>query len=133
MERDEEDKLSREGWEGKRGERYIEKTKDGLPKPALVNLLKEIEPGKAIELGIGAGNDTLFLLQNGWNVDAIDINECGQNRIKSLLDDTQKEKFTFKKQKFEDLNLDKNTYDLAVGFDSLHFCQREIFFQNLSE
>lgn len=129
MERDEEDKLSREGWEGKRGERYIEKTKDGLPKPALVNLLKEIEPGKAIELGIGAGNDTLFLLQNGWNVDAIDINECGQNRIKSLLDDTQKEKFTFKKQKFEDLNLDKNTYDLAVGFDSLHFCQREIFYE----
>lgn len=136
MDRFDEGQLSRESWKTNRGKNYIEKTKNRLPKPILINLVKEIEPGKAVELGIGAGNDTLFLLQNGWNVEAIDINEEGQNRVKTLLDDTQKEKFIFKNQKFEDLNLEKNSYDLVVGFDSLHFCEKKFFtkfFNNIIE
>lgn len=116
-----------EGWDGARGKRYIEKTKDRLPKSALVRLVKEIEPGKAIELGIGSGTDTIYLLKNGWNVDAVDINEDGKNIVQKAIESEQEYKFVFIKRKFEDLNLQKNQYDLVVGFDSLHFCDKEFF------
>lgn len=116
-----------EGWDGARGKRYIEKTKDRLPKSALVRLVKEIEPGKAIELGIGSGTDTIYLLKSGWNVDAVDINEEGRNRVQKAIESEQEDKFVFIKRKFEDLKLQKNQYDLVVGFDSLHFCDKEFF------
>lgn len=116
-----------EGWDGARGKRYIEKTKDRLPKSALVRLVKEIEPGKAIELGIGSGTDTIHLLKSGWNVDAVDINEEGRNRVQKAIESEQEDKFVFIKRKFEDLKLQKNQYDLVVGFDSLHFCDKEFF------
>lgn len=116
-----------EGWDGARGKRYIEKTKDRLPKSALVRLVKEIEPGKAIELGIGSGTDTIYLLKNGWNVDAVDINEDGKNIVQKAIESEQEDKFVFIKRKFEDLKLQKNQYDLVVGFDSLHFCDKEFF------
>lgn len=116
-----------EGWDGARGKRYIEKTKDRLPKSALVRLVKEIEPGKAIELGIGSGTDTIYLLKNGWNVDAVDINEDGKNIVQKAIESEQEYKFVFIKRKFEDLKLQKNQYDLVVGFDSLHFCDKEFF------
>lgn len=116
-----------EGWDGARGKRYIEKTKDRLPKSALVRLVKEIEPGKAIELGIGSGTDTIHLLKSGWNVDAVDINEEGRNRVQKAIESEQEDRFVFIKRKFEDLKLQKNQYDLVVGFDSLHFCDKEFF------
>ena len=57
-----ENKIRREDW----GE-YREKTKQKPPTVPLVKLLEKITPGKALELGPGAGTDTMYLLKNGWD------------------------------------------------------------------
>ncbi len=114
-------------WEGNRGKVYIKKTKNREPRKFLVRLVKNLKPAKAIELGCGAGNETTFLLEQCWNVLAIDINEECKNQIVEKLDDKLLKNFSFEKQRFEELKLEKDSCDLLVAFDSLHFCNKKYF------
>lgn len=129
MERDDDVRISskRERWQDEKGKRYIEKNKNRLPKKELIKLLNELKPGKAIELGTGAGNDTIYLLEKNWEVLSVDINEQSRNHINSLLDDEKRKRFSFKNQAFEDLEIEKESCDLIIGFDSMHFCRKEKF------
>lgn len=80
--------------------------------------------GKAIELGCGAGNDTVYLIKNNWKVLAIDI-ENVEERIAKRLNDKELEKFTFQQQNFESLELEKN--NLIVANYCLPFCNKNKF------
>ena len=127
--RSNENKTRREDW----GE-YREKTKQKPPSRPLVKLVEQITPGKAIDLGPGAGTDTMYLLENGWEVLGIDIDPKTENDIRSIIkssnnlnDQNIDERFTFKNQDFENLELEKDVYDLVIGFNSLFFCKPEIF------
>ena len=42
------------------------------PSPILVEALEGIAPGRALDLGAGAGRNALYLAQEGWSVTAID-------------------------------------------------------------
>lgn len=130
MERDDSEgrfKATKNTWEGTGGRKYIERTRGIKPRKILVRLVEKLEPGKAVELGIGAGNETRFLLENGWKVLAVDINEECRNSVNSVLNEELKENFSFLKRKFENLKLEKESCDLIVAFDSLHFCNKEHF------
>ena len=90
-----------------------------------------MEPGNAIEFGPGAGNDTIFLLENGWRVTGVDFNKEVEQEINSRIkNDDEKQRFSFINSRFEDIknkDIKKNYYDLACGFDSLSFCSKEYF------
>ena len=121
-----ENKTKREDW----GE-YREKTQLKPPTRPLVKLLEHIVPGKAIDLGPGAGIDTMYLLENGWDVLGIDIDPNTENDIRGLIKSSSNqnldEKFSFMNQDFENLELEKDAYDLVIGFNSLFFCRPESF------
>ena len=47
------------------------------PRPLLVSALAELgSVGHAIDIGCGSGRDTLYLLQMGWSVEALDNNHA---------------------------------------------------------
>ena len=83
-----------------------------------------MRPGNAVELGCGAGRDTVYLIKNGWNVLAID-KENVKSRIVEKLSKDELKKFKFSKQKFECIELEKN--DLIVSNFSLSFCNKNDF------
>ncbi len=126
-------KINRRDW-GK----YREITKKELPKKPLVGLLEHLEPGKAIELGPGAGTDTLYMIENGWDVLGIDSDFGTENDIRNMIKSSGNfdDKFSFLNQSFEELWLEKECCDLVVGFNSLFFCPPEYFqdfFQRISD
>ena len=54
-------------------EDYYKNTENALPHPMVKKIINmNIKPENAIDLGCGAGKDTIYLIKNGWNVLAID-------------------------------------------------------------
>lgn len=94
------------------------------------NVVKIIEEykltcGKAIDIGCGAGNDTIYLIENNWNVIAIDGTDVEKMIRNNLKEDKQKN-LTFQLQKFENLKLTK--CDLIVANYSLPYCNPTYFY-----
>ena len=106
-------------------EKFYDNTKDMEPNYTVRKFMKlNIEPGNAVELGCGAGRDTVSLIKNGWNVLTIDREEV-EARITTKLSKEEQKKFKFSKQKFEGIKLDKN--DLVIANFSLPFCNKNNF------
>ena len=105
--------------------KYYENTKNSITNKNVREFIElNTKVGNAIELGCGAGRDTKFLLENKWNVLAIDREEVS-NIIKENLNKEELKRFRFQKQELENLKLEKN--NLIVANNSLSFCQKEKF------
>ena len=72
----------------------------------------KIQPGKAIDIGCGAGNDTVYLIKNGWSVTSID-KENVEERISKRLSSDEMKRFEFQKRNFENMQLEEA--DLIVA------------------
>ena len=83
-----------------------------------------IKPTNAIDLGCGAGRDTIYLIKNGWNVLAID-REDTKEIISRKLDKDELEKFRFDSQSFENIELEKT--NLVVANFCIPFCNKQFF------
>ena len=106
-------------------EKYYDNTKDANPNYITKKFIElKTKPGNAIELGCGAGRDTVYLIENDWNVLAIDREDV-KSRIEEKLPKEELKKFNFLKQKFENIELEKN--DLVVANFSLPFCNKNDF------
>lgn len=106
-------------------EKYYDNTTDAMPNYTVKKFIKlNVEPGNAVELGCGAGRDTLCLIKNGWNVLAID-RENVESRIVAKLSEEELKQFKFSKQKFEYIELEKN--NLVVSNFSLPFYNKNNF------
>lgn len=107
-------------------EQYYNNTESEKPRNNVKYLIEKVKckPGKAIELGCGAGNDTVYLIKNNWNVLAIDREDV-KERIAKRLTKEELAKFTFQKQDFETLKLEEN--NLIVANYSLVFCNKNHF------
>ncbi len=84
----------------------------------------KIQPGKAIDIGCGAGNDTVYLIKNGWSVTSID-KENVEERISKRLNKEELTRFNFQKQELETIKLRMS--DLIIANYSLSFCNKQEF------
>ena len=106
-------------------EKYYDNTTDAMPNYTVKKFIElNIKTGNAVELGCGAGRDTVCLIKNGWNVLAID-RENVESRIVAKLSEEELKQFKFSKQKFEYIELEKN--NLVVANFSLPFCNKNNF------
>lgn len=107
-------------------EKYYDNTESEKPRKNVQYFIEKVKynPGRAIELGCGAGNDTVYLIKNDWNVLAIDREDV-KERIAKRLNSEELEKFRFQKQNFESLELEK--CNLIVANYSLPFCGKDKF------
>lgn len=84
----------------------------------------KIKPGKAIDLGCGRGRDSIYLLKHNWEVISIDKNDTSEIILEQLTK-TQKEKFTFITQNFE--NFKSQKCDIIVTNFAIHFSNKQEF------
>ena len=113
-------------------EKYYDNTESEKPRNNVKYFVNKIKchSGKAIELGPGSGIDTLYLLEKGWQVLGVDSASGTEEDIRSLISTKNEEalaNFSFINQSFEKLELEKEEYDLLVGFNSVFFCSPEKF------
>lgn len=106
-------------------EKYYDNTENEMPNYTVKKFIElNVEPGNAVELGCGAGRDTVYLIRNGWNVLAIDREDV-ETRIVSKLLVEELEQFEFFKQRFEAIKLENG--NLVVANFSLPFCNKNDF------
>jgi len=106
-------------------EKYYDITKNTKPHSNLIKFLNlNLPPQKAIDLGCGAGRDTIALLKNNWEVLAID-KEDTESIIKEQLTVQELKKFKFSNSVFGQMNLPK--VNLIVANFSLPFAKKEYF------
>ena len=95
--------------------KYYENTEGALPNPMVKKFIDmNINPTNAVDLGCGAGRDTIYLIKNGWKVLSID-----RENTKEI------KKFRFESQNFENIKLEKT--NLLVANFSIPFCDKEHF------
>jgi SAM-dependent methyltransferase len=56
----------------------------GNPNGTLVNEVRSMAPGRALDIGAGEGGDAIWLAQQGWQVTASDISERALDRIAAV-------------------------------------------------
>ena len=106
-------------------QQFFNNTKNSLPHKNLKKFIEiENKTGQAIDLGCGAGKDTVFLIENDWNVTAID-RENTDKLIRENLNNEELKKYCFQCQNFENIQLEKN--DLIVSNYSIPFCNKNYF------
>ena len=95
-------------------QKYYENTENALPHPMVKKFINmNSNPQYAIDLGCGAGRDTIYLIKNGWKVLSID-KENTREIISSKLDNEELKNFNFECQDFENMELEKNNY-ITIG------------------
>ncbi|MCL5012036.1 MAG: methyltransferase domain-containing protein [Patescibacteria group bacterium] len=94
--------------------------------------LNIIPRGKALDLGCGNGNWSLFLANNGFNVIAIDNKDYV---IDNLFKKTSEEQLSITTQKvdFRNFSFSKNEYSIILAMYSLCFLKRSDVFEMIKK
>ena len=105
-------------------EKFYDNTKKMTAHQEIVDFCKFAPKGVAVDIGCGAGRDTIFLIKNGWQAISVDKEDVKDIIYKQL---SRKEKrcFKFLNIKIEDYEL--KSVDLVVAFNSLPFCYQNAF------
>ena len=105
--------------------KYYKNTENALPNIIIRKFIEmKIKPSNAIDLGCGAGRDTIYLIKNGWNVLSIDKEDTGKF-ISSKLNEEEIKRFRFVRQDFENIELENNK--LLITNFSISFCKKDCF------
>lgn len=59
----------------------------GITPPEIVDIVAELPPGRAIDLGCGTGTNVRYLLEHGWQADGVDFVALAIDRAKAKLAD----------------------------------------------
>lgn len=104
--------------------KYYENTKELKPSGFLVEALESFspKPGVAVDLGCGAGRDTRYLLEKGYEVMAVDKDPASEEYLKQL---PYQDRLRYICSGFEDF--DFNHYDLVNAHYALPFIAKDDF------
>ncbi|WP_297889177.1 class I SAM-dependent methyltransferase [Sulfurihydrogenibium sp.] len=106
----------RERWNKK----YLQGFKgENNPSQLLVDFVHLANKGKALDIASGLGRNSLFLAQNGFLVDAVDISDVAIEKLKTLhpnINPIHADLKTFRPS--------ENAYDLVINFN---FLERTLF------
>lgn len=105
---------------------YYEKTSVDEPHEILKKYFEicKVDKKNAIDLGCGAGRDTVFLLKKGFEVLAVD-KEDTEEIIRNRLPEKENKNLKFLKENFEEIKLPKT--NLIVSNFALSFCSKDKF------
>jgi SAM-dependent methyltransferase len=105
---------------------YYKATSGRVPSPLLIDAVGRFDtPGFAIDLGCGAGVESLELLARGWRVLAIDNQPEAIEHLLARVPSAFRERLETKVISFQEMELPKA--DLVWAGTSLSFCPRERF------
>lgn len=103
-----------EFWE----DRYASKPQvwSGRPNSVLVELIQDVPPGRALDLGCGEGGDAIWLAEHGWRVSALDISTTALERgDRAAVDRGVADQIDWQQQDLAKW-LPEGEYDLVCGF-----------------
>lgn len=104
--------------------KFIGATKDRKPVGFLIEVVEKLNSrkGLALDLGCGAGVDSKYLAQNGFSVEAIDMN-------KESIDQTKKTckglKVAVINKNITDYKFFNNAYQIIISWNTLPFLRKE--------
>lgn len=105
---------------------YYERTSARSPRKLLIDAIERLpEPGFAIDLGCGAGVETLELLRRGWRVLAIDGEAAAADHLMGLVPDGHRERIETETASFDEMRLPEA--DLIWSGLALPFCPPDRF------
>lgn len=74
----------REHWEARYSD--ADRVWSGRPNATLVDVVRDLTPGRALDLGCGEGGDVLWLAAQGWSVTGLDLSETALGRARAEAD-----------------------------------------------
>ncbi len=105
---------------------YYEMVSDRPVRSSLSQVLRRFDqPGRAVDLGCGAGNETRYMLQHGWQVLAIDQQPSALDFVRNGLPGEQLARLELRAAAFENLAIPPA--ELIWAGLSLPFCPPEYF------
>jgi SAM-dependent methyltransferase len=105
------DQNAKDYWEAHYGER--ERIWSGRVNVQLADVVADLPPGRALDLGCGEGGDAVWLAEHGWHVTAVDVSETAlarataEARTRGVLD-----RIDFQRHDLSD-SFPDGTFDLA--------------------
>ncbi|CAM3098384.1 class I SAM-dependent methyltransferase [Stackebrandtia soli] len=103
---------------------YIAATTGRDPSARCLGAIERFDvPGRAADLGFGAGNETLSLLERGWRVHAVDADPAAHKELLDRVGPAQRRRLTTERTHLADATLPK--CELVYAGSSLCFVPEE--------
>lgn len=109
---------------------YYKNTVDKEPDKTLVfaeNLIKDKKNKLALDIGSGTGSDSIYLLEKGFKVIALDQEKNALDILKSKSLRKYRHKLILEENLIQNYKIENNTYDLINASYSLPFCNKSDF------
>lgn len=84
------------------------------PNRFLADSIRGLTPGKAFDIGVGQGRNSLYLARNGWDVTGVDISDAGVEIARKQAEKNNL-KFTGVVADFTQYDLGTERWDLILG------------------
>ena len=113
-------KADQKRWEKRFGRKEFALGKE--PNPFLKKHIHLLPKGRALDVATGEGRNAVFLAQNGFEVDAVDISEKGLKKARKLAREKEVKINTFLVD-LDRYQIEKERYDLIANF---YFLKRRL-------
>lgn len=92
-----------------------------LPPPEVQNLVAALPKGRALDLGCGYGRTSIYLAQNGWEVDGVDfVPQAIEEAKRRAAEAGALAQIQFHVGSVADLHFVHGPYDLAIDIGCMH-------------